>query len=54
MCSCQPNKNKIIWQLALRCWEMPALDSCRTGLAFAFYFWVFDRFLNVHQRVKKG
>lgn len=33
---------------------MPALDSCRTGLAFAFYFWVFDRFLNVHQRVKKG
>lgn len=41
MCRCQPNKNKIIWQLALRCWEMPALDSCRIGLAFAFYFWVF-------------
>lgn len=44
MCSCQPNKNKTIWQLALRCWEMPALDSGRTGLAFAFFFWMFARF----------
>lgn len=44
MCSCQPNKNKTIWQLARRCCEMPALDSCRTGLAFASFFWVFGRF----------